>query len=71
MMGFKTFEEAAETLKAKGMYLVRKSTFSDQVRAYFAYGSNDVLFDHSATVTLVGEKWVVSDFTEISVWPFR
>ena len=65
MTYFKTFEEAAETLKAKGMHLVRKSRFSDQVRAYFAYGSNDVMFDHSATVTLrgKGKKWTVSDFT--------
>ena len=64
MMGFKTFEGAAETLKAKGMDLARKSTFSDQVRAYFAYGSNDVLFDHSATVTLRGKEWAVSDFSD-------
>ena len=66
MTYFKTFEEAAETLKAKGMYLVRKSTFNYQVTAYFAYGSNDVIFDHSATVTLQGKskKWAVSDFTD-------
>ena len=64
MTYFKTFEEAAKTLEAKGMDFVRKSPFSDQVRAYFAYGSNDVMFDHSATVTLIGKEWAVSDYSD-------
>lgn len=65
MSYFKTFEEAAKTLEAKGMSFSHESPFSDQVRAYFAYGSNDVMFDHSATVTLVGKEWAVSDFSNI------
>lgn len=64
MTNFKTFEEAAKTLEAKGMDFVRKSPFSDQVRSYFAYGSNDVMFDHSAIVTLVGKEWVVRDYSD-------
>ena len=59
-----TWVEAVDYLVGKGMKPSHKSTFSDQNRTYFAFGKNDVLVDHSATVTEVSSgKFYVSDFS--------
>jgi hypothetical protein len=58
--------EAVNVLIAKGMKPVSESPFSDQNRVYFAYGSNDVFFDHSATITEITKgKFAVSDFSHL------
>jgi len=60
-----TWVEAVNFLIAKGMKPVSESPFSDQNRVYFAYGSNDALLDHSATVTqLKRNEFYVSDFSD-------
>lgn len=61
-----TWVEAVKFLVAKGMKPVSESLFSDQNRVYFAYGSNDVFFDHSATITEVNKnEFHVSDFSHL------
>ena len=61
-----TWVEGVNFLAAKGMKPVSESPFSDQNRVYFAYGVNDVFFDHSATITEVGKnKFHVSDFSHL------
>lgn len=61
-----TWVEAVKFLVAKGMKPVSESPFSDQNRVYFAYGSNDVFFDHSATITEVSKnEFHVSDFSHL------
>ena len=60
-----TWVEAVNSLIAKGMKPVSESPFSDLNRAHFAYGSDDVFLDHSATVTQIGRnKFYVSDFSD-------
>jgi len=58
--------EAVKFLVAKGMKPVSESAFSKQKRVYFAYGSNDVFFDHSATITKVNKnEFHVADFSHL------
>ncbi len=61
-----TWSEAVNFLVAKGMKPVSESICSDQNRVYFAFGSNDVVLDHSATVTEVKKnEFHVSDFSHL------
>jgi hypothetical protein len=56
--------EAINYVMNKGMWPVGKSSFADQDRVYFAYGENDVFFDHSATITKIGNnEYAVADFS--------
>jgi hypothetical protein len=59
-----TWIKAVNFLVAKGMKPVSESPFSDQNRVYFAYGTNDVFLDHSATITEIDRnEFYVSDFS--------
>jgi hypothetical protein len=61
-----TWTNAVEYVVSKGMKPVSESPFSDQNRVYFAYGSNDVFLDHSATVTQVGKnEFRVADYSHL------
>lgn len=57
-----TWVEAEKFLVAKGM---KPAAGSKRNRVYFAFGSNDVFFDHSATVTKVGKEFHVADFSHL------
>ena len=58
--------EAVNFLVAKGMKPVSESPFSDQNRVYFAFGENDVMLDHSATITEVRKnEFPVADFSHM------
>lgn len=61
-----TWVEAVKYLVSKGMKPVSESAFSDQNRVYFGFGSNEVFFNHSATVTEVGKnEFHVSDYSNL------
>ena len=61
-----TWADAVNFLTSKGMKQVSESPFSDQNRVYFAYGSDDVFLDHTATVTQLNRnEFYVADSSHL------
>ena len=57
------YASARQSLVDAGMHVTVDAGNGD--REYWGFGSNDVFRDHTGTVTAIGSKFYVADFTEL------
>ena len=63
-MEFPTRKAAQDYLRSKGLEFNRKSPFADQDREYWWFtDKHNTMSDHSATITRIGRKFLVADYT--------